>query len=278
MLCGGCSILTLLFRKPIAGLYIKGNSEIFDMACFAIVMLAIQIPLKAILDSRIRYLQGIHRKYSMNILIGLARFINVVVAAYVCGRLFGVYGVLACFTVSDIVTLLEVYIYYVVKCRKVFPSRHDFLNLPSEFNYSPGDVISLDICDNNDVSLGSEQIMLFAKGHGVDKRTGYYAALAFEELANNIIERGFPLNQSGYNMIDLRVVATKDTLVIRMLDNCPHYNVTDYFAEVNADNADITKDIGVRIVSKIAKDINYFHTFETNNVTLRFERKKLTGE
>lgn len=184
--------------------------------------------------------------------------------------MFGSYGILACFTASDALTLIAVYIYYAVIRRSVRPTRRDFLNLPDYFYLNPGDEISLDICGDEDVSLGSEQIFLFCKGHKIDQRIAYYASLCFEELASNIVKHGFPKSKSSKPMIDLRAVIVDNSLVIRLRDNCPKYDVTKHIAAVNMADSDPLHNIGTRIVSKIASDITYLNTFDTNSLIIRF--------
>lgn len=268
---GTICVLLFVFAKQIAGFYIKEDSETLAMATFAIRMLALQNPLQAIISSRIKYLQAIQKKLNMNLLILGTKLGFILISAFVLGNLFGIYGILACFTASDALTLIAIYVLYSIKSRKVVPSKEDLLNLPDEFYINPGDVISLDVRDFEDVSLSAEQITLFCKGHKIDERTANFAALAFEELAEDIIERGFPGNKSSNPMIDLRVVITDNTFVIRMRDNCPEYDVTKKMAQVNQDDSDPTSDMGIRIVSKIASDITYLHTFETNNIIIKFK-------
>ena len=265
--CGSVCVLLFLFAPFIAKFYVSGDRELYRMVTFVIRMLALQNPLQALITSRIKYLQAIQRKYNMNFLIFAAQLAFVLLSAFVLGRLFGVYGILACFTVSDALSLLAVTAFYAIKCRKLTPSRRDLLALPDEFHLSPGEVISLDIRDMNDVSLASEQIMMFCKGHKIEHRTSYFAALCFEELAANVVRYGFPNNSSAHPIIDLRVVITENKFVIRMRDNCPQYDVTKQIAVANADDAE---NIGIRIVSRLASDINYMHVFETNSLIISF--------
>ena len=86
-----------------------------------------------------------------------------------------------------------------------------------------------------------------------------------------MVEYGFPQNHSSHPIIDLRVVITGNKFVIRMRDNCPQYDVTKQIAAVNADDADPTQNVGIRIVSKLASDINYMHAFETNSLIINFD-------
>ena len=260
----------LVFAPQIAGLYVTGEGETLKMTTFAIRMLALQNPLQALILSRIKYLQAVHRKFNVNLLTVGTQVFFVLLSAFVLSRLFGVYGILACYTVSDMLTLLVTYLCYAVTSRKMMPSVMDYLNLPEEFHLNPGDVISLDIRDREDVSLGSEQIMLFCRGHQADRRVSYYAALSFEELALNIVEHGFKRSKSSEPMIDLRAVISGDMFVIRMRDNCPEYDITKKIAAVNEDGSDPEKNIGIRIISRIASDIIYLQTFDTNTTIIQF--------
>lgn len=271
---GSISALTFIFARPLAGLYVGGNEEILDMVVFAFRMLAIQIMLLAMISCRIKYLQAIHRKTNMNMLIVETRVILILIVAFVLGKLFGVYGILASYTVSDAITLLSIYVFYAIKHSKIKPGRTDYLNLPDSFTINPGNVIDLDIRSEEEVSLASEQITLFCKGHKIDRKIAYYSALAFEELSLNIIQHGFPNVKDSEAMIDLRAVITDDTFMIRLRDYCPMYDVTKKIAAVNESEDDSLSGLGIRIVSAIASDITYFNTFDTNTLIVKFSLKE----
>ena len=267
---GSVCVLLFIFARPVAHLYVTESGEILNMVTFSMRMLAVQTVLQAVIASRIKYLQAIRRRLNMNLLIFSAQLVFVLLSAFVLGKLFGVYGILACYTVSDALTLLAVAVLYSVKCRTPLPTQKDFLNLPDEFYLKQGDVISFDIRSKEEAALASEQIMLFCKGHRLDRKTAFYASLCFQELADNIVEHGFPKNSSESPMFDLRAVITDGNFVLRMRDNCPQYDVTEHFALANEEGADPTKNIGIRIVSKTASDISYLHALETNSIIIRF--------
>lgn len=268
--CGTICALMLIFSKQIVNLYISKDSEIYKMAVFAIRLNAIQLPLWSLIESRIKYLQAIHRKKNMNLLIIAENIVFVILSAIVLGRLYGSFGILASYTVGDAITLVSINVFYFIKCRRK-PTKKDFLNLPDYFYLNPGDVISLNVTTKEEVSLTSEQIMLFCKGHKINHKTALYASLAFEELASNIVEYGFPYSKASDPMIDVRVVISNNTLVMRLRDNCPQYDVTKQIATVNEPNSDLIHNIGIRIISKTASDITYLNTFETNNLIVQLK-------
>ena len=271
--CGAVCILFLIFARPIAKLYISEEGELLNMTVFAVRMIALQAPLYGFLRYRIAYLQAINRTRDMQLLSVLSTVIYVLLTAAALGAIFGKYGILACFPVSDFLSLATVWAYYSIKTRKLLPSKSDYQALPENFQLSPGDVILLDIRDEDDVSLVSEQIQMFCKGHGIDEKSGYEAAICFEELAVNIIRYGFPKckKQPGIN---LRLVYDPKELILRLQDNCPPFNVEREIAmAISKGIADPAENLGLRVLGSLGPNIRYVHSLETNNVILCFQNK-----
>ncbi len=155
----------------------------------------------------------------MQILTILSKLVYVIPVAFLLGVLFGAYGILASYVVSEALSLLTVRLYYSFKGRKAAPRLDDYLDLPKGFHRKPGDLIDLDVRNLEDISLISKQISLFCKGHGIDSKTGFRAALCFEELASNTILHGFQQCKKSPG-IDLRLVYDGKKLILRMQDNC----------------------------------------------------------
>ena len=268
--CGFICVLFLVFARPIAMLYVSEEGELLEMTVFVIRMIALQAPLGGLLHPRITYLQATERTKKMQLLTIASKLVYVIISAFILGALFGPYGILSSFLVSDVLSLLTVRWYHVIRKRKYLPNLEDYLDLPENFRRKPGDVIDLDIRDMEDISLTSEQIMMFCKGHRIDPKTGFRAALCFEELAANIIEHGFPKCRKNPG-IDLRLVYDPKELIIRMQDNCAAYNVERQIAmAINDNTLDPDEKLGLRILGGMAANIRYVHTLETNNVILKF--------
>ncbi len=152
-------------------------------------------------------------------------------------------------------------------CMPHCPGAHS--SAPSPGNRDPGDVISLEIRDTEDVSLVSEQIQLFCRGHKIDRKTGMKAALCFEELALNIIHFGFPKCKRN-PCIGIRLVISENELIMRLRDNCPMFDVEWYIAhriDASRDDGDI--HIGLKMIGSLTENIKYVHSLENNNVIIR---------
>lgn len=267
---GTLCIILLILSKPITSIYISERGELFNMSLFGVYMTGLLAVPNALVRTRISYLQSVHKTKNMQAMTFLFFIVFTILSALILGNLFGAYGILGTKLFSAILTLITVWLFYAVKCKKLFPSRDNYLALPDNFELSPGDVISLDIQDTKDVVIVAEQIQLFCKGHKIDSKTVMRAALCFEELAINIINFGFPKCKSK-PCIDLRLVFTKDELVMRLRDNCPMFDVERYIGQT-IDRTDKSAKIsfGLKIISGLAGNISYVHSLENNNVIIRF--------
>ena len=270
----GLVALVLVFlSRTIAMMYLSERGELFKMVVFASVMTGLFAPFNGLVRSRISYLNSIGKVRNMQIMTFLSSIVYTIVSALTLGKLFGSYGILASDALRILLLMLTVWLYYVVKTKKVLPSPSDYLALPDTFYFHPGDIISLDIRDTEDVSLVSRQIQLFCRGHKIDRKTEMKVALCFEELAVNVIQFGFPKCKKE-PCIDLRLVISEDELVMRLRDNCPMFDVERYIAQqIKDSNDDGDPHLGLKMIASLSENIRYVHSLENNNVILRFERR-----
>ena len=95
-----------------------------------------------------------------------------------------------------------------------------------------------------------------------------YAALSIEEMACNILKYGF--KEGKGNRIDIRLVRKPDDdLIIRIRDNCEGFDPVNYYDMARPDESDPAKHIGIRMVFRMVKDINYVNSMGLNNLTVR---------
>ncbi len=264
------AVMFLILSHPISAVYISDRGELFKMTVWAVCLTGLYAPFYTFVRSRISYLQAVHKTKNMQAVIVLSSLVNLIISAFVLGRLFGAYGVLASNFMCAVLTLLMIWMYYAKLKKRILPTPDDYLNLPQELHCAPGDIISLDIRDNEDISLVAEQIQLFCRGHKIDKKIGIKTAVCFEELAVNIIRFGFPKCKKDPS-IDIRLVFSPNELVMRLRDNCPMFDVERYIAQ----GLDSSKDkddigLGLKMISGLAENISYIHSLETNNVILRY--------
>jgi anti-sigma regulatory factor (Ser/Thr protein kinase) len=99
----------------------------------------------------------------------------------------------------------------------------------------------------------------------MDHRTAMLIGLCVEEMTVNIIEHGFTKDRHDHN-VDVRVVLSEENSVIRIRDNCTHFDPTSYLELHQSD--DPAAHIGLRMVMGMVKQANYVNSVGLNNLTL----------
>jgi len=115
-----------------------------------------------------------------------------------------------------------------------------------------------------DVVRLSENIQQFCVEKGLDDKRAYYSALALEEMAGNIIEHGFTKDTKKHS-VDVRVVFKGEKLILRIKDDCIPFDPEERVKMTQ--NDDITKNIGIRMIYKIMKNIDYQYILGLNVLT-----------
>ncbi|MCR5211064.1 MAG: ATP-binding protein [Lachnospiraceae bacterium] len=128
------------------------------------------------------------------------------------------------------------------------------------------DRLDVTIKSSGEVVNVSEKIIRFCKEHHIDERRAYFSGLCFEEMAENIVEHGF--DDRKKHSIDIRVVYKgEDELLLRLRDDGRPFNPKEYSELFESE--DITHNIGIRMVSRIAKRMEYQNMLGLNVLTIR---------
>ena len=118
----------------------------------------------------------------------------------------------------------------------------------------------------------SEQIWAFCDEHGITGRRRHCASLCTEELAGNIVQHGF--KDGKKHSIDIRVSYVNDEIIISFKDDGIPFNPEEaarlFGTEDKEDgvDADAFRNIGLQLVSRMSKSMNYQNTFGLNILTL----------
>ncbi|MBQ1488576.1 MAG: ATP-binding protein, partial [Lachnospiraceae bacterium] len=151
---------------------------------------------------------------------------------------------------------------------KRFPrSLEDLMVIPEGFSAEPDDRLDITVHQMDEVISISQQIIDFCKERGIDRRKAYFAGLCMEEMAGNVVTHGFS-KDSKQHSIDIRVINTEQGLILRLRDNCMAFNPTE--RRKTMQNYENWKNIGIRLVYKIAKNVDYQNLLGMNVLTIYF--------
>ena len=164
------------------------------------------------------------------------------------------------------VTTLMIIVYAWIR-QKSFPGTLEKLMvIPDDFGAAAGDRIDISIRTKEEVVSLSDRIHEFCISKGIDKKRSYYAALALEEMAGNIVEHGFEKDNKKHS-VDVRVVYKDGNVILRIKDDCKAFDPGE--RRQLSSNDDITKNIGIRMVYGMMKDVSYQNILGLNVLTVK---------
>jgi anti-sigma regulatory factor (Ser/Thr protein kinase) len=86
-----------------------------------------------------------------------------------------------------------------------------------------------------------------------------------EEMAGNIVSHGFRKDRKSHS-VDLRVAYKGEDLILRIKDDCIPFDPSE--RQKILDPEDVTKNIGIRMVFSLARDIRYQNILGMNALTI----------
>ena len=126
--------------------------------------------------------------------------------------------------------------------------------------------MDLSVCTTEEVLQVSRQVQAFCLERGVSRRGSYLAGLALEEMAGNVVEHGFTKDRKAHS-VDIRVSHKKGGVILRIRDDCVPFDPGERRAM--AESEDPAKNIGIRMIYQIARDIQYQNILGMNALTIR---------
>ncbi len=194
--------------------------------------------------------------------------VNCIITPFICcmflAKAIGIRGVWMCYMLAEIVTLICMFIYASNKKKGIVKNVDDMLFL--DHNFDTENKLTFSIDQIEEVVDVSRKIQDFCKENGIDKKRAMLSGLCMEEMAGNIVEHGFTKDNKNH-LIDVFACVENNEVLLRLRDNCipfdPHSRLEMY------DKKDPAKNIGIRMVSRIAREMNYQTTFGMNVLSIR---------
>ena len=253
--------IIVFITAPILSNIYTNDSEVVELSVFSIRCMALGLPLDAISESYQDYLQGIQNRKMVNILCFSERLFIPVSMAFVLGMLFESKGIMASVAIGKALLILLMFIALCIKNKGIPKKLEDYMFLKEDFGGAKEDNYVAQIADMNDVVSESRRAAEFCKQHGVNKRQANLVSLFVEEMAGNIVVHGVPRKGSKV-LVDYRLYADKDKISISLRDYCAAFDPEKYYELHKDDNSN--KNIGIKAVMSLAKDIRYINTFNSN--------------
>lgn len=258
-------VIILLFTPQIATLF-GADETVMPFATTIYLIYGLAMPFNVF----VIVLMGVYQALGKHLQCSILYFVSVLIVPVLCARflapVFGVNGAWIGFILQEIVNIIGIYVIVAVKKKQIFVNYENILFFDESIDV--GKHITISIHSQDDVMNVSKKIEDYCINEGVDKKRSMYAGLALEEIATNIIEHGFAKSRKRNKEIDIYcdVDDISKDINLRIKDNAVAF---DPYVKING-NDDLTSNIGLRIVSKIAKSMNYQNDFGLNVLNIVF--------
>ena len=258
IIAGAVPLTRILFRDP--------TDPVYSMTVWGVRLLPLCMPLSIICMHFTCYGETSGKHILVHTLALLDGVVCVVAFSALTIRALGMNGIYLAMTFNGIVTTLVI-IGYACGKRRHFPrSMDDLMVIPEDFGVSENERMDLSIVSIGEVVTISQKVQAFCLERGIDSRRAYLAGLSMEEMAGNIVEHGFG-KDSRKHYVDIRVVHKAEDVILRIKDDCVPFDPGD--RSRMADDGDITRNIGIKMVFRMARDVQYQNILGLNVLTIR---------
>ena len=263
------AFIIYILAVPITELYVNDNLQVRNYLIVAIRCIAINTPLLAVSEVIQSYAQGIGKINRSNLLSLLSRLVYLVISIFVLGNSFGISGIWMAFPVASLLTIVTAI------TMEYFESKKNGIDLlfpiPEECNINDNDKIIQRIDEGEDainqIVKTSEDIHSFCIQHEIDEKRAMFVALCYEEIACNIFEHNTSQKRRKIS-IDVFISITDNNINIRLRDNCRKFDIVEKYNTCKYDPEHPEKNLGIRVVMKSAKSVEYVNTFGMNNLII----------
>ena len=257
--------VVVLAAAPLVTLFLGGNPEAKSLAVAGLRLFVLSMLPSSLNSSFKNYYQGVNRLRLTELISVLQNFVFPILFAFALSRFLGVNGVWLGFLCGETAALLAFSCLVWRHYGSVSLSADAYSMLPANFGTDPASCYERAVRSVREATDSSEELCAFCLDKGMDRRTAMLIGLCVEEMTVNIIEHGFTGDRHDHN-VDVRVVLSDESSVIRIRDNCIHFDPTNYLKLHQSD--DPAAHIGLRMVMGMVKQANYVNSVGLNNLTL----------
>ena len=261
------NLVFIVLAVPITGIFFPDTTtEVFSLAVWGFRLFPVSMVLACFNLIFCNLFQCTERIRFVDILSVIDGLVGIVLTALVLYPLMGGMGIWATQVINGFYAIILILVHAFIINKNFAIDTESLMTLDKGLGVPPEDRLDVSIRSEEEVVNLSEEIINFCKDHGVDGRRAYFSGLCFEELAGNIVEHGF--SDGKKHSIDIRVIYKgEEELLLRLRDDCRAFNpkeCSDLFSP-----EDVTHNIGLRMVSRIARSMEYQNMLGLNVLTIR---------
>jgi putative MATE family efflux protein len=254
------SVLVIIFSPYIVSAYGK-DPNVLPVAIHSLRLFALSLPPSLIAVVLLNFYSSINNTTMANYIAFAHSFLFISLFACILTPFIGDNGIWLCFVLGEVFTLIGLLFVIKFKSGKWPRSIDDLLMLDSDFEDNIKDSFEISLKnDMNHVMELSTKVQSFINKYPNEEDKLLKVSLCVEEMVGNIVKHGFDSSKTHY--IDIRIILVGEDVVFRIRDDGKPFNPIEY----GNDNSENT--LGIALIRKIAKNMEYRSTIGLNNLTI----------
>ena len=266
LMCAVCAAI-ILAAVPLTRILFRDPADpVYMMTVRGLRILPLCIPFSIIYMHFNCYGQASGKQGLVHVLSALD---GVICVAGFTALLIGAMGVDAAYianVLNGVVTTLVIVGYSWLNNRRFPGNMEQLMVIPESFGAAESERLDLSVGSMEEVVRIAEQVQKFCLSRGIDERRAYLSGLSMEEMAGNIVDHGFKKDNKRHS-VDVRVVHKDGGVILRIKDDCVPFDPGE--RRRLAEDGDITKNIGIRMVFRLASEVKYRNILGMNVLTIR---------
>lgn len=247
------------------------NSYVYKITQQLMIINGLCIPMIMGCSVSSNYLQAAEHHLYVNVLSVFDGFVAMVVPSLILAPIIGVLGVWLANPIGIFLTLILTPLYCIFYWKHWPQNIDEWLFFPDSFGVKDEDRLDVDIDTVEEVTNTAQRVQDFCEKHQIDEKTSYYAALCLEEMAGNVVEHGFHKDNKEHS-VNAHVVYKNDNILLRIKDDCIPFDPKERASLTNSD--DPLKNIGIRIVLKLADEVTYHNLLGLNVLSIKLKNEQ----
>ncbi|MBO4266861.1 MAG: ATP-binding protein [Lachnospiraceae bacterium] len=269
-LMSAVSALIIISGNFLAKLYYQDTTDpVYMMTVWGFRILPLCMPLSIICMHFTVYAQSSGKQVLVHLLSILDGVVCVAGFTALLIPRMGMNSVYVANVLNGVVTTIVIVAYSIIRIRRIPKTMDELMVIPEEFGVTENERMDLSVKKIEDVENVSVSVKEFCDSRGIDPRSSYLASLFLEEMAGNVVDHGFTKDKKNHS-IDIRVVHKNDDLILRIKDDCVPFDPA--VKRELRDPSDPAKNIGIRMIYKLAEHIEYQNMLGLNVLTVRLTR------
>ena len=259
--------LICAFAVPLTRLYYQDPAApVYQMTVWGFRLIPFCMPLSMIYMHFVCYGQASGKHVFVHVMSLLDGVICVAGFSALLVPRIGINGVYIANILNGAVTTIVIILHAWLNKHRFPKNMEELMVIPEDFGVPDNQRMDLSLKSIGEVVSVSREIQSFCTDQGIDERRALLSGLCMEEMAGNVIEHGFAIDNKKHT-VDVRVARKEDTVILRIKDDCIQFDPEERLKTKDPD--DPLKNIGIRMVYAIAEHVEYQSIMGLNVLTIR---------